>query len=57
MKKKTLLQILSLSFISVLVMFIFGIIAVNINAKEMMKERLAEETELACSLLQTEEYF
>ena len=57
MKKKTLLQILSLTFISVLVMFIFGIVAVNVNAKAMMKERLAEETELACSLVQTEENF
>lgn len=57
MKKKTLFQILSLTFISVLVMFIFGIVAVNLNAKEMMKERLAEETELACSLVQTEDDF
>ena len=57
MKKKTLLQILSLTFISVLVMFICGIIAVSVNAKEMMKERLAEETELACSLVQTEDDF
>ena len=57
MKKKTLLQILSLTFISVLVMFIFGIVAVNVNAKAMMKERLAEETELACSLVQTKEDF
>ncbi len=57
MKKKTLFQILSLTFLSVLVMFIFGIVAVNLNAKEMMKERLAEETELACSLVQTEEDF
>lgn len=57
MKKKTLLQILSLTFISVVVMFIFGIVAVNVNAKAMMKERLAEETELACSLVQTEEDF
>ena len=57
MKKKTLFQILSLTFISVLVMFIFGIVAVNVNAKAMMKERLAEETELACSLVQTEEDF
>ena len=38
-------------------MFIFGIVAVNVNAKAMMKERLAEETELACSLVQTEEDF
>lgn len=57
MKKKTLFQILSLTFISVLVMFIFGIVAVNVNAKEMMKERLQEETELACSLVQTEDDF
>lgn len=57
MKKKTLFQILALTFLSVLVMFIFGIVAVNLNAKEMMKERLAEETELACSLVQTEDDF
>ncbi len=57
MKNKTLFQILSLTFISVLVMFIFGIVAVNVNAKAMMKERLAEETELACSLVKTEEDF
>ena len=57
MRKKTLFQILSLTFLSVLVMFIFGIVAVNVNAKEMMKERLAEETELACSLVQTKEDF
>ncbi len=57
MKKKTLFQILSLTFISVLVMFIFGIVAVNLNAKEMMKERLAEETELACSLVQNADDF
>lgn len=57
MKKKMLFQILSLTFISVLVMFIFGIVAVNLNAKEMMKERIAEETELACSLVQNADDF
>lgn len=57
MKKKTLLQILSLTFISVIVMFIFGIVAVKANAKEMMKERLQEEVELACALVQTEDDF
>ena len=57
MKKKTLFQILSLTFLSVLVMFIFGIVAVNVNAKEMMKERLAEEAELACSLVQNTDDF
>ena len=57
MKKKTLFQILALTFLSVLVMFAFGLVAVNVNAKTMMKERLAEETELACALVQTEEDF
>ncbi len=57
MKKKTLFQILSFTFLSVLIMFIFGIIAVNVNTKAMIKERLAEETELACSLVQTKEDF
>lgn len=57
MKKKTLLQILTLTFLSVLVMFIFGIAAVNVNAKAMMKERLQEEAELACSLVKTEDDF
>lgn len=57
MKKKTLFQILALTFVSVTVMFIFGIVAVDINAKSMLRERLAEETELACALLQTEEDF
>ncbi len=57
MKKKTLLRILSLTFLSVLVMFIFGIVAVNVNAKQMMKERLAEETALACSLVKSADNF
>ena len=57
MKKKTLFQILALTFVSVTVMFIFGIVAVDINAKSMLRERLAEETELACALVQTEEDF
>ena len=57
MKKKILFQILAITFISVLVMFITGIIAVKVNAGEMMKERLTEETGLTCSLLETEEDF
>lgn len=57
MKKKIFFQLFSVSFLSVLFMFIFGIVAVNVNAKEMMKDRLAEETELACSLVQSSEDF
>lgn len=55
MKHKTLFQILALTFTAVLIMFAFGIIAVNVNAKTMMEERLREETELVCALVQTEE--
>ena len=57
MKRKTLFQILTLSFFSVLIMFIFGIVAVNVNAKEIMKERLTQETELVCLLVQNTEDF
>lgn len=57
MKKKILFQILALSVVSVLIMFIFGVVAVNANAKTMLQERLQEETELACSLVKTEEDF
>lgn len=57
MKRKILFQIFSLALVSVLVMFVFGIVAVNVNAKEIVRERLAEETELACSLVHTEDDF
>ena len=57
MKKKTLFQILALTFLSVLVMFVFGIVAVNVNARAMMKERLEEETELVCALVQSTDDF
>lgn len=52
-----LLQILTLTFLSVLVMFIFGVVAVNVNARVMMKERLQEEAELVCSLVKREDDF
>lgn len=57
MKKKMLFHILTLTFLSVFVMFIFGIVAVNVNANSIIKERLAEETQLVCSLVRTEEDF
>lgn len=52
-----LLQILTLTFLSVLVMFIFGVVAVNVNARVMMKERLQEEAKLVCSLVKREDDF
>lgn len=51
MKKKIFLRFFSASIIVVLMMFAFGIIAVNLNTKNVINQRLKEETELAASLL------
>ena len=51
MKKKIFLRFFSASIIVVLMMFVFGIIAVNLNTKNVINQRLKEETELAASLL------
>ncbi len=57
MRRKTFFRILAVCFLSVLVMFAFGVLAVRVNAKNLLKERLAEETELACAMVQTTEDF
>ncbi len=57
MKKKIFFQFFIVTFLSVLLMFAFGIVAVNVNAKTMIRERLEKETELACSLIQSESDF
>lgn len=57
MRRKTFFRILAVCFLSVLVMFAFGVLAVCVNAKNLLKERLAEETELACAMVQTTEDF
>ena len=57
MKKKIFFQFFIVTLLSVLLMFIFGIVAVNVNAKTMIRERLEKETELACSLIQSKDDF
>ena len=57
MKKKIFLQFFIVTLLAVLLMFIFGIVAVNVNAKTMIRERLEKETELACSLIQSKDDF
>lgn len=57
MKRKTFFQIFILTALSVVIMFVFGIVAVNLNAKEVMRERLAEEAELACTFVHSRDDF
>ena len=57
MRKKLFFQFFAITLLSVILMFICGIIAVSVNAKEMIQERLAEETELACELVNNEDDF
>ena len=54
MKKKIFFRFFAVSVVIVLLMFIFGIIAVNLNTKNIINQRLKEETELAASLLDGE---
>lgn len=57
MKRKLFFQIFCVSFFSVLVMFLFGVLAVQVNAKTTVRERLEKETELACALVNDDEDF
>ena len=50
MKRKIFIRFFAVTLVAVLLMFAFGIIAVNINTKNVLKERLKEETELAAEL-------
>ena len=51
MKKKIFYRFFAVTLISVLLMFASGIVAVNLNTKNVVNERLKEETELAATLL------
>ena len=51
MKKKIFYRVFAFSLIPVLLMFIFGILAVNMNTNNIVNERLKEETELAATLM------
>ena len=57
MKKKIFFRFFVVSIVIVLLMFVFGIIAVNLNTKNIINQRLKEETELASSLLNSEDDF
>lgn len=51
MKRKIFLRFFAVTLAAVLLIFAFGIIAVNINAKSIITKRLTSETELATALI------
>ena len=51
MKKKIFYRFFAVTLISVLLMFTFGLVAVHLNTKNVVSERLKEETELAATLI------
>ncbi len=51
MKRKIFIRFFSVTLISVILMFASGIVAVNLNTKNVIEQRLREETELAAELL------
>ncbi len=57
MRKKYFFRFFSVTFISIILMFIVGIVAVRVNADTMMKARIKEETEMVCSLVEKESDF
>lgn len=57
MKKKIFIQFFSVTFVAVLLVFLFGVVAVHLNAEEIVKERLKEETRLVCSLIEKTDDF
>ena len=57
MKKKIFYKVFAATLACVLLMFVFGIIAVNMNTKKIVSERLKEETELAATLMNEQSDF
>lgn len=57
MKKKIFYQFFAVAMVSVLLMFAIGILAVNLNGKNVVRERLVAETELASALLTSSDEF
>ena len=51
MKKKIFYRFFAVTLVSVLLMFAFGLVAVNLNTKTVVNEHLKEETELAATLI------
>ena len=57
MKKKIFYRFFAVTLVAVLLMFASGIVAVNLNAKNVVNERLKEETELAATLMNEQSDF
>ena len=51
MRKKIFIRFFAVTLVSVVLMFASGIVAVNLNTKNVVNERLKEETELAAALM------
>ena len=57
MKKKIFYKVFAATLACVLLMFVFGIIALNMNTNKIVSERLKEETELAATLMNEQSDF
>ena len=57
MKKKIFYKVFAATLACVLLMFVFGIIAVNMNTNKIVSERLKEETEIAATLMNEQSDF
>ena len=57
MKKKIFYKVFATTLACVLLMFVFGIIAVNMNTNKIVSERLKDETELAATLMNEQSDF
>ncbi|MGN1062658.1 MAG: hypothetical protein ACI4RO_05960, partial [Candidatus Scatosoma sp.] len=51
MKRKIFLQFFLITLLSALLMFACGVVAVNVNAKNILRSRLSHETEIVCALM------
>ncbi|MBE6544378.1 MAG: hypothetical protein E7675_08265 [Ruminococcaceae bacterium] len=57
MKKKIFYKVFAATLACVLLMFVFGIVAVNMNTNNIVNQRLREETELAATLINEQSDF
>ena len=57
MKKKIFYKVFTATLACVLLMFVFGIIAVHMNTDKIVSERLKDETELAATLMNEQSDF
>ena len=57
MKKKIFIRFFAITLAAVLVMFAFGLVSVNLNTKNVVNERLKEETALAAALMNEQSDF